>query len=341
MSSSIDPPRESLGGLGRRILLALLAAAVVLGVYVWAASRFTLRVPQLSGTSTLEPVLVINGPGVGPAPRLSRPLAAAWGPGDLIYVADTGNSRVCVFDQYGRFESEMAGPGSEDTTGAVGPALVQPAGLAVDEGGDIFVADVQAGAVFVFDSAGTFVRTIAPPLSARSLGWHPTDVARVSGLLYVTDAEGVAVFIYDGTWVGRLGQAHDPVVLMRPNGIAVCPDGSLVVSDTNAQRVVSYTPEGEVLWTVGPGSGSDRQFGLPRGLVCDEDGMTYVADAFKFGIAAVTPNGLLADVFYVRGSAPGQFEYPNDIDIRGDYWLIADKENDRVQVLKYTPARPR
>ncbi len=59
--------------------------------------------------------------------------------------------------------------------------LQQPAGLAIGTDGNVYVADVRAGAVVVFSGGGELIKRIRPPKrgSSRRRQWAPTDVARV------------------------------------------------------------------------------------------------------------------------------------------------------------------
>ncbi|MDZ4064727.1 MAG: hypothetical protein U1E22_08690 [Coriobacteriia bacterium] len=321
--------------------IALVLAIVVLAFMVWLLLRNTTRIPEPTGLGRLEPVLIIEGPGTGPKPRFARPLAAAWGLDNRIYVSDTGNSRICVFDSRGSFLSEMTGANESAKAGKKQRVLSQPAGLVVGDAGEVYVADIRSGAVFVLDSSGVTTQTIAPGTGSAKAPWLPTDVALVSGLLYATDSDGVAVFQTDGVPLGRLGSKGTPVELSRPNGIAEGPNESLVVSDTNAQRIASYTATGTLLWELGPAPDGPDPFGLPRGIATSESGTVFVADAFMFGIASISPDGQLQDVYRSRGKSPGQFEYPNDIDVADDLLLVTDKDNNRIQVLRVVDPTPR
>ena len=58
-----------------------------------------------------------------------------------------------------------------------------------------------------------------------------------------------------------------------------------------------------------------------------------VVDAFEFDVAEAAERGVLAR-YGTRGIEPGQFNFANGIDVRGSKVVVADKENDRVQVLE-------
>jgi len=59
-----------------------------------------------------------------------------------------------------------------------------------------------------------------------------------------------------------------------------------------------------------------------------------VADAFGFEVVSITADGEVSWRVGGRGTEPGLFRYPNDVAVRGSSVLVADKENDRVQVLR-------
>jgi peptidylglycine monooxygenase len=103
--------------------------------------------------------------------------------------------------------------------------------------------------------------------------------------------------------------------------------------------VIAYTSEGEHLWTTGrtPEGLSDtaeREFGLPRGLSVMDDGSIAVVDAFDFEIVRLSEDGGILTSHGTRGVDLGQFNFPNDLEAEGDRIVVADKENDRVQVLE-------
>jgi len=74
----------------------------------------------------------------------------------LIYIADSGNNRVVVFDLQGKFLKAIGSKGQ-------GPAeFSNPTGLCVLEEGGIAVADVGNARIQIFDRDGNFARSISP-----------------------------------------------------------------------------------------------------------------------------------------------------------------------------------
>jgi sugar lactone lactonase YvrE len=185
----------------------------------------------------------------------------------------------------------------------------------------------------MYDENGAHLRDLAPPTTAGGGGWQPTDVAVSRTAVVVSDATGVERFRPDGRWLGRI-ETTVPAGLDHPNGIAIARDGTLLVSDTNHGRIVSLTPTGGVVWVTESPTAVGSRLGLPRGIAAATDGGAWVADAFGFDIARISAQGAVAALYGQRGTSPGTFQFPNDVDVRGDVLLVTDKENDRVQVLR-------
>ena len=320
------------------LLVALVVLVVVLCVLIALVMRQRDASPAPPNLGPNPRALFeITGPGKGDAPSFVRPLSAAWAPNGDIYVSDTGNHRVCVFNPAGRFIREFGRQKSPRVGGVDASTLDQPAGIVVGPDGNVYVADVSGGAVVVFDPRGKYVRRIRPATegATRQRRWAPTAVSVSRNLIYATDAAGVAVFSAGGSLKYRFDSTRKGAPFAYPNGIVVRSDGTLVVSDTNNGRVVALEATGSPLWVVGPSEASRRIIGLPRGLAVANDGSVLVADAFLFGIVRISGQGVYMEQYGGRGSSLGQFEFPNDVDVRGDLVVIADKENNRVQVVSW------
>ncbi len=320
----------------RRVLILTLIGLIALLIVI--AGLLVMRNNDLSNSAQRGPgpvpLFAIAGPRSGDAPFFVRPLGATWGPDGTIYVSDTGNRRVCVFSASGRFIREF-GRTKRLAKSPYIYTLQQPAGLFASPDGDVYVADVRGGAVVVFDSKGKFLRRISPRLSAHSAPWTPTDVALYGGKLYVSDGKGVAVFSATGKVVRRFDSAYQGSPFAYPNGVAVRADGSVLISDTNNARVVALTSSGSLLWVLQPSQGTVRAVGLPRGLSVAPNGSILFADAFLFGVGTISPQGGYVGHYGSKGAELGDFQFPNDVAVRGDLVLVADKENGRVQVIRF------
>ncbi|MBU4555735.1 MAG: hypothetical protein KJ747_02550 [Actinobacteria bacterium] len=342
---------------------AFLMLALVLAVALIALLAYVLL---LSGPNALvrfggqvragvEPVLTIDGPGTGEQPRFDRPMGAALGPDGTIYVADTGNDRICVFDRDGVFVREFGGHGIAKPLAGVKATwkpgtFNYPVGLDVDPAGNLYVADFRNDQIQVYDSQGVFLRRFPDPAlvvgkgasGQEGTGIAVTDVAVRDGRVYATDTYQILVFSITGELLEQFGRPGTrPGNLERPNGVDVGENGTVYVADSNNNRIQALSPTGEPLWATGArvselNKESKNPFALPRGVTVLNDDSLVVVDAFAFALIQVGPDGKIGSTWGERGVEPGQFNFPNSIDDLDDILVVSDKENDRVQVLRLT-----
>lgn len=201
--------------------------------------------------------------------------------GDL-YVTDTGNNRVLYFPAgsttathvYGQagFSTGTANNGGVDAT-----SLNEPAGIALDASGDLYVADKNDNRVLYFPAGSTTARRVYGQegsfttriqndggLSASSLN-YPLAVAISShGGIYVSDEHNSRILYYpsgataatavygqDGSFT--TGTANDgggpsSSSIYDPWGIALDSNGDLYVADPGNNRVL-YFPAGSTTAT--------------------------------------------------------------------------------------------
>jgi DNA-binding beta-propeller fold protein YncE len=253
--------------------------------------------------------------------------------GDRVYATQTnGAYGVVMFDGGGN-------PiGTFDTP--PGPSHV-PVYLALNPvTQEVYVSDRPAGAVWVYDGGGHYLRQFAPAVPIK--GWQPVGIAfDTAGNLYVTDfgaqPQVVEEFDKDGTLVRTIGSGDG---LSFPNGVAVDDAGIVYVTDGDNGRLLAYGTDGSIVARVGRGVG-DGNLGLPRGVVVAKD-RVYVADStgqtvFVYGVVKPGENRLpFIGAFGGQGISNGQFQFPNDVAVDGRGRLyVADAGNDRVQVWSY------
>nr|NCR42073.1 6-bladed beta-propeller [Microcystis aeruginosa W13-11] len=134
------------------------------------------------------------------------PFGIAVGSGGNIYVADTFNSRVQVFNPSGVFQSAFGSFGTGDGEFSF------PNGIAVGSGGNIYVADTFNSRVQVFNSNGVFQSAFGSGGSGDGEFFIPVGIAvDGGGNIYVADARNNRVQVFS--------QSQPPVSTPEPSGI--------------------------------------------------------------------------------------------------------------------------
>jgi DNA-binding beta-propeller fold protein YncE len=122
----------------------------------------------------------------------------------------------------------------------------------------------------------------------------------------------------------------------KPAGLSIGRDGNVLVADTHYYQVLVYSPEGELLRTIGGKKGQGPgEFGLVRDVVQDSQGNYYVAEMGENDrIQKFSPDGKFLLQWGGHGSAPGQLARPESlaVDEKDRIW-VADACNHRIQVF--------
>lgn len=166
--------------------------------------------------------------------RFWGPRSVAIGRDGLVYVTDTGNKRIQVFDANGTFVRTFGGAGSEPGK------LNEPVGLAVD-GDTLLVADAWNGRIQRLDRDGSPIGSI--PIQGwegRGIANKPYIAVGPSGMMYITMPERgeVQEVAPDGRVTSLSRPADRQNRLGFPTGIAVGPDGAIYTAESQGGAVL-------------------------------------------------------------------------------------------------------
>ena len=292
-------------------------------LYVADRDNNTIRKVTSGGVVTtlagLAGSLAGNADGTGSAARFSAPYGVAADGNGNLYVADRNNHTIRKVAP-GGVATTLAGLagsyGSADGTGSAA-RFTFPQGVAVDTGGNVYVAD----------TLNYTIRKVTPDGAVTTLAGFAGNPGSVDG-------------------AGSAAQFE------RPGSVAVDGNGNLYVADTYTLRMV--TPGGIVSTLAGVGGtfgtadgvGSAARFAGAEGVALDGSGNLYVADHGSTGatwinsrIRRVTAGGLVTTIRGLAGTAGAvdgwrllpSFSSPAGVAVSASGVVyVADRSNHRI-----------
>jgi DNA-binding beta-propeller fold protein YncE len=228
----------------------------------------------------------------------------------LVYVSDTDNDRIEAF----RLEREAAGVvRSVSFAKAVGRngsqpgEFKQPAGLALDREGNLYVCDAGNARVQVLNPKLTFIRQWGGAGSALGQFDTPASIAvsQDGDTVFVSDIGRLQLqaFERDGTVVSAWGTPRHPDrglasgELAFPFAIAAA-EGFIYVSDSRRQDVQKF--RGPTLVKAWGGAGNeDGRFFQPEGVAVIDGGRVLVIDQGGHRGQIFSPDGAFIMTFLI------------------------------------------
>lgn len=272
----------------------------------------------------------IYGPEAGD--NFDKPESTALDEDGNIYVADTGNNRVAVFDSDGNFQRII---GDDKATPF-------PLGIVVSSSGRVYVTSLMQRQLSILDEQGKVLKTIKFKKKEET----PLRVAIYNNKLYITAIGKIMVADLNGKIEKKWGKEGRALGNFEyPNGIAIAKvgkvDPGIIISDSNNNRIQILSMDGKPKAYKGqpPKSLKDESllFGLPNGIAIDDEGSIFVADTFNHAIRIFDNEGNDLGQLGAQGSADGRYYYPTDIKlVQENRFIIADKWNDRIQICELT-----
>jgi len=177
-------------------------------------------------------------------------------------------------------------------------------------------------------------RDWAPPPAGIAAGRISTVAVDSAGRLHVLRRGAnppVLVYSADGAFVHSYGDG----LVFDAHGITIDDVNRSFVVDRDAHQVLCFSPEGDVLFTLGerhlPHWGAP--FNHPTDVAVAPDGDILVADGYGNGrVHVFAADGSHRLSFGAVGRAHGEFMTPHSLIVdRLNRIVVADRENNRVQ----------
>lgn len=165
-----------------------------------------------------------------------------------LYIADLQRNQVDRVDGSGHIAT-IVGTGARGASGDGGPAvdatLFEPRGLAVDDGGDLFIADSENGRIRVVDRDGIISTVAGGGTSEPTDGARATDVALFMPSALAWGPDGLHFSANGATWrMDRAGMLEKEASFA--GALAIDDNGSLLIADLLGRNVYRVTGSGSV-----------------------------------------------------------------------------------------------
>ncbi|MEI6819984.1 MAG: hypothetical protein WCL19_10340, partial [Verrucomicrobiota bacterium] len=219
-----------------------------------------------------------NVDGTGSAARFGSPYGVAVDSSNNAYVADTDNHAIRKVSPAGVVTTLAGSPGSSGVMDGTGSTarFSSPQGVAVDGGGNVYVADTGNHAIRKISPTGVV-----------------TTLAGIPGSFGATDGTG------------------STARFSSPQGVSVDGGGNVYVADTGNYTIRKISPAGVVTTLAGsPGSpgntngtGRAALFKRPVGIAVDGSFNVYVADSRDYTLRKITSAGVVTTLAGSAGSS--------------------------------------
>lgn len=251
-----------------------------------------------------------------------------------VYIADSDNNRIRKVDTHGVI-STVAGTGVAGFTGdgalAVNAKLYFPQEVAVDNLGNLFIADMENSRIRKVDTNGIITTVAGTALYGYSGDGGPATNASLAfplsvtpdnlGNLYIADtqnsrirkvnANGIITTVAGTNTTGFSGDGGpaNVAVLNHPGQVALDSTGNLFIADSSNHRIRKVDTNG-IITTVAGGGGAgfsgdghaatNAQLGLPAAVAVDSIGDLFILDTGNARVRKVDTSGV---IFTVAGSS--------------------------------------
>lgn len=269
--------------------------------------------------------------GTGAAARFDLPSGIAVDAAGNVFVADYTNHTIRRVTPAGVVTTIAGSAGISGSANGTGSAarFRQPTGVAVDSGGNVYVADQSNNTIRRITPAGLVTTFAGTPDNAGSVDgvgsaarfFLPKQVGvDAAGNVWVADtgnstvrritpAAAVTTIAGSPSRSGYQDGTGNAVRFNAPQQIAIDASGSVVVTDSGNHLIRRVT--GETVSTVAgtaespgttDGPAASARFRDPLGAAIDPSGNIYVADWGNHTIRRIAPNGAVTTF----AGSPGQ-----------------------------------
>lgn len=278
---------------------------------------------------------------IGDSAKLKGPADVFFQGNRILYVVDSGNSRIMKFNINGNYIEQWGLPGK--TTGEF---MVPLYGCAHGNPSKIYIADSGNSRIQIFTHSGRFISEFGSSKNKKKILIEPTFIGFAYGKVYVANSGGSDIIIYFKN--GGFYEKKDPKTkgaLKGTSGIFKKPVSMafsrkyIYVSDYELSKILVFNRQFNYIGTIGTKGEDGLKLYHPVGIVY-KNGYLYVAN---YGRSILTVfklskgfNVIKSYDFGTPGAGGRNFNHESNISIskNGKYLAVADTNNNRVVLYR-------
>jgi len=256
-------------------------------------------------------------------------------PRGLLFVADTGNHRIAIFDESWRCRGCISYE-EEESAG-------EPKAMAIDARGRLFVVDALSPEIEVLNPRGSRIASFSPRLpEGTPADERPQDIAigAKTGRIFVVyagEVPGIAILDPGGKTLSTIGFAEaNQASLVSPVALAVDPEETrLVVADPLAEEEIHVIPLGDgAPHSFGKHGRAAGTLSIAVDVTWGPERTVWVTDANRHSIEVYDDQGSHLGSLGGFGPGPGQLNYPARCAfLAPDRLVVLERAGARFQVL--------
>ncbi len=237
-----------------------------------------------------------------------------------IYVADTGNNKIDIFDSKG-FPIFQFGKG----------VLISPFDLVVRRG-KIYVSQQGKGYIEVFNYRGKSISRIYPP-GGKGEPFYPGRLALDDeGNLYVVEVISQKILIFDKE--DRFKFSFGGVERFSSISGIFVRARRIYVTDSGGKPIHVFDMKGKFLREMGKRGEKKEDFSFTGNLYVDKEERLWVIDNFRHHLKVFDKEGRLLFHYGTYGMGPGELLFPVDIDFNKETMYILEKGTKRLSIFR-------
>lgn len=245
-----------------------------------------------------------------------------------LFVADTKNSRIQIFDKSGNFISSLTEP-----------SMQAPCAVSTDQQGNIYVIDALDCKVRVFDENSNLIKEFG------GKGDNIGQFKSVYGLaifknekIYITDPDDhrVQIFNLSGELIEVFTTGNSNHGEYKSPSSICTNDKYIYILDHSVPKVKVINSSGVPELLFGKRGTGKGDFSVPKGIGVDSEGRIYVTETLSHRVQVFNKKGEWIYTFGSKGSDNGQFNGAESVAISDDgHIFVLDRGNNRIQVFSY------